>query len=139
MKKVVAYVRVSTDGQAKEDRYGIAEQKADIQEFCDEHDYIITEWFVEQVSGVKEERTEFEKILNGAVTNPPIEAVVVARNDRLARDVEVFFGFKFLLRKSKIELISVKENFGEYGSMLAQILEAFTVMVAKMEREHINQ
>ena len=139
MKKVVAYIRVSTDGQTKEDKYGIPEQKADIQAFCDENGYVITEWFIEQISGATNERPVFDKILNGAVTNPPIEAVVIARNDRLARDVEIFFGFKFLLRKNKIELISVKEDFGEFGSMFAKILEAFTVMVAEMEREHINQ
>lgn len=139
MKKVVAYIRVSTDGQTKEDKYGIPEQKAEIQEFCDDNGYEITEWYIEQISGATKERPVFDKILNGTVTNPPIEAVVIARNDRLARDIEIFFGFKFLLRKSKIELISVKEDFGEFGSMFAKILEAFTVMVAEMEREHINQ
>ena len=139
MKKVVAYVRVSTDGQTKEDKYGIPEQKADIQEFCNQNDYEITEWFVEQISGATKDRPIFDKILNGGATNPPIEAVIVARNDRLARDIEVFFGFKFLLKRKNLDLISVKEDFGEYGSMFAKILEAFTVMVAEMEREHITQ
>ena len=137
MKKVVAYVRVSTDGQTKEDKYGIPAQKEDIQNWCDKNDCEITQWFVEQISGAKDDRPIFTKILNGYISNPPIEAVVVARNDRLARDVQLFFGYKYLLSRQNIELISVTEDFGQLG-ILAPILEAFTASVAQLEREHIN-
>lgn len=141
MKKVVAYIRVSTEGQTKEESYGIEEQRQDIQEWCDENGYTITQWFIEQISGkegIEKKRPVFDEILNGAIKNPPIEAVVIARNDRLARDITVFYGYKFLLLRNKIKLISISEDFGAYGNMFSDILEMFTIVTAKMEREHIN-
>lgn len=141
MKKAVAYIRVSTDGQTKEDSYGIEEQRNDITKWCGENDYEITQWFVEQISGkvgIEKKRPVFDEILNGAITNPPVEAVIIARNDRLARDITVFFGYKFLLLRNKINLISISEDFGAYGNMFSDILEMFTVATAKLEREHIT-
>ena len=38
MTKVVAYVRVSTDGQIGEDKFGIESQKRMITEYCDKND-----------------------------------------------------------------------------------------------------
>ena len=54
MKNVVAYVRVSTDGQVGDDKFGIDNQKAIIQSYCDKHDMNISEWYVDEgESGVK--------------------------------------------------------------------------------------
>lgn len=137
MKRAVAYIRVSTDAQTKDDAYGIPEQKEDIIKWCSENDYFIDEYFIEQVSGAKDDRPVFDRILNGAVKNPPIEAVIIARNDRLARDINIFFGYKYLLSRQDIKIISVNEDFGTFG-VFAPILEAFTVSVAQLERAHIT-
>lgn len=137
MKRAVAYIRVSTDGQTKEDSYGIPEQKEDICKWCEENGYFIDEYFIEQVSGAKDDRPVFDRILNGAIKNPPIEAVIVARNDRLARDINIFFGYKYLLSRQNIQIISVSEDFGAFG-VFAPMLEAFTVSVAQLERAHIT-
>lgn len=138
MKNVVGYLRVSTDAQV--DKYGLDAQRSDIMRYCIEHDMYICKWFVEEgVSGVKEERPAFEKILYGdEVENPPYEAVVVAKNDRVARDIMVYYYFKMVLKKKDVELISVSESFGEFGAM-ASMLEAFTLCVAEMERENIKR
>lgn len=137
MKNVVAYIRVSTEGQV--DKYGLDAQRKDIMEYCHNHDMYISKWYEEKgVSGVKDARPEFDKILYGEITNPPYEAVVVAKNDRVARDINVYYYFKMLLKKKEIELISVAEDFGEFGIM-AHFLEAFTLCVAEMERKNITQ
>lgn len=137
MKNVVAYIRVSTEGQV--DKYGLDAQRKDIMEYCRDHDMYISKWYEEKgVSGVKDARPEFDKILYGEITNPPYEAVVVAKNDRVARDINVYYYFKMLLKKKEIELISVAEDFGEFGIM-AHFLEAFTLCVAEMERKNITQ
>ena len=135
-KNVVGYLRVSTEGQV--DRYGLDAQRKDIMMYCNKNNMYIAKWYIDEgVSGVKEDRPEFNKILYGDVENPPYEAVVVAKNDRVARDVNVYYYFKMLLKKKEIELISVAEDFGEYGVM-AKFLEAFTMCVAEMERENIK-
>lgn len=137
MKTVVAYTRVSTDGQV--DGYGLEAQRRTIQEYCDAHGMYIAHWYVEEgVSGVKDSRPEFDKLLYGEIDNPPVEAVVVAKNDRVSRDINVYYYFKMLLRKKNIELISVAEDFGNMGIM-ASFLEAFTLCVAELERENITR
>lgn len=146
-KRVIAYIRVSTEGQV--DKYGLEAQEKDIRVYCARNDMEILEWRIERgVSGVKEDRPEFNKILYGEIgsdgctsgeaTNPPVDAVVVAKNDRVARDINVYYYFKMLLKKKGIELISCAEDFGEFG-MMAHFLEAFTLCVAEMERENITR
>lgn len=138
MKKVVAYIRVSTEAQCKDDKFGLEVQRDMIAEYCAKNEMEVVEWFTERgVSGAKDNRPEFSKILNGAVSNPPIEAVVVAKNDRIARDVNLYFAYKYQLSKQNIELVSVTEDFGQLG-VFAPVLEAFIASMAQVERDLIT-
>jgi site-specific DNA recombinase len=141
MKNVVAYCRVSTDGQVGEDKFGIDAQKEQIMDYCAKNDMQISAWYIDEgVSGAKEERPEFDKILfsEEAVVNPPVAAVVVAKSDRIARDINIYFYYKMLLRKKDIQLISIAEDFGQFG-VFSSMLEAFTLCVAEMERANITK
>ena len=141
MKNVVAYCRVSTDGQVGEDKFGIEAQKEQIMDYCSRNDMQISAWYIDEgVSGAKEERPEFDKILftEGEVENPPVEAVVVAKSDRVARDINIYYYYKMLLRKKDVQLISISEDFGQFG-VFANMLEAFTLCVAEMERQNITK
>jgi len=137
---VAGYIRVSTEAQTGEDRYGIDAQKQDILRYCQSRGFSVLKWYVEEaVSGGTDltARPELTKILNRDVTNPPIEAVVVAKNDRLARDIENFYGFKYLLKRNDIELISVAEDFGSAG-IYKPVYEAISAAFAQLERSFIN-
>ena len=138
MKNVIAYIRVSTDGQVGEDKYGLEVQKQQIEEYCRKNEMNIIEWYADEGESGAKQRPGFDKIVYGDIKNPPVEAVVVAKTDRVARDIEVYFFFKMLLRKKEIELISITEDFGQFG-VFSNVLEAFTILVAKMERENINK
>lgn len=139
--KAVAYCRVSTEGQVGEDKYGIESQKRDIIKYCEKHNIEIVQWFVDEgISGAKDERDrpELRKLINGEITNPPIKAVVVAKSDRLSRQIEQYYWFKYTFKRNNIELISVAEDFGEAGRF-AGIYEAITASFAQMERELISE
>ena len=140
MKNVVAYCRVSTDAQAGEDRFGLAAQIKQIEDYAREHDLTILAWYVDEgVSGAEEERPEFDRLLFGEnIVNPPIEAVVVAKNDRVARDINIYFYYKMLLKKKNIQLISTSEDFGQFG-VFSNMLEAFILTVAELERDNITK
>lgn len=139
MKKAVGYCRVSTDGQMGDDKFGIDSQKQQIIEYADKHNYEITEWFIDEgISGAKEKRPAFDEIIYGELKNPPIESVIVAKNDRVARDINIYFYYKMMLKKKNIQLISISEDFGQFG-VFSNMLEAFTLCVAEMERENINK
>lgn len=138
MKSVVGYIRVSTDGQCKDDKFGLEVQKGQIIEYCNNNDMNIVKWYSDEGESGAKERPGFDEIVYGEVSNPPYESVVVAKSDRVARDIEIYYYYKMLLRKKNITLISIAEDFGKFG-VFSDMLESFTLCVAKMERENINK
>lgn len=138
MKKVIAYIRVSTDAQAGDDKFGLDAQRTQIKAYCEEHSMEIIKWVADEGESGAKERPGFDEIIYGEVSNPPCEAVVVAKNDRVARDINIYFYYKMMLKKKEIELISIAEDFGQFG-VFSSILEAFTMCVAEMERENITK
>lgn len=139
MKKAVAYCRVSTQGQVGDDKFGIASQKSMIEEYCIKNDIEIVDWFIDEaISGVKENRPAFDRILQGEITNPPVEAVIVAKADRISRDINQYYAYKALLSKLELEIISVTEDWSAQDKLTAMILENFLAMAATVERENIR-
>lgn len=135
---VIAYIRVSTDGQVGDDKFGLDVQKQTIQEYCDKNGHTIIKWFTDEGESGAKERPGFDEIVYGDVSNPPYEAVIVAKSDRVARDINVYYYYKMLLTKKNVSLISIAEDFGQFG-VFANMLEAFTLCVAEMERDNINK
>lgn len=138
MKNVAAYIRVSTDGQVGEDKFGLDAQRKQIIEYCEQHEYNIIKWFSDEGESGAKYRPGFDEIVYGDVTNPPIEAVVVAKSDRVARDINVYFCYQGMLLRKNIELISITEDFGQFG-VFANMLKAFTLTCAEIERENITK
>ena len=98
----------------------------------------IVRWFRDEGESGAKERPGFDEIVYGDVSNPPYEAVVVAKTDRVARDINVYYYYKMMLMKKDIKLISIAEDFGQFG-VFANMLEAFTLCVAEMERDNITK
>ena len=138
MKNVVAYIRVSTDGQCGDDKFGLDVQREQITEYCARNDMNILKWFMDEGESGAKERPGFDEIVYGDVANPPYEAVIVAKSDRVARDINIYYYYKMLLIKKDVKLISIAEDFGQFG-VFANMLEAFTLCVAEMERENITK
>lgn len=136
-KNAIGYIRVSTEEQGADDKYGIDVQKQAILLYANEHGYNVVDWKIDKMSGVKDNRPELDKILYGDdVTNPPYEAVIVFKNDRLARDTKLYFYYFYTLEKRNIKLLSVKEEYAEGGDM-ANIYRALLLFVAEQERKNI--
>jgi DNA invertase Pin-like site-specific DNA recombinase len=138
MINVIGYVRVSTEGQVGEDKFGLDVQKQQIEEYAKDHNMNIVRWFRDEGESGAKERPGFDEIIYGEITNPPYEAVIVAKSDRVARDINVYYYYKMMLLKKDIKLISIAEDFEAFG-VFAPMLEAFTLCVADMERNNINK
>lgn len=138
MKNVIAYIRVSTDGQLGDDKFGLEAQREQIIDYCAKNDMNIVKWYSDEGESGAKYRPGFDEIVYGDVTNPPYEAVVVAKSDRVARDINVYFYYQGALLRKNIELISITEDFGQFG-VFANMLKAFTLTCAEMERENINK
>ena len=135
--RVVGYLRVSTEGQIGEDKFGLESQREAIEVFCGKKGHEIVAWYTDEgISGAKEDRPEFNRILQGDIPEG-VEAVVVAKSDRVARDVYIYFAFKNELRKKGLQIISVAEDFGELGAY-SVILDAMLAAIAEVERMNIN-
>lgn len=137
-KNAVGYIRVSTEGQVGEDKFGIDSQKQSILLYANENGYNIVNWFIDKaVSGVKDNRPELDKILYGEdVTNPPYEAVIVAKSDRMARDIKLYFYYLYTLEKKNVKLLSVCEQFDDDNG-LSGIYRSIMLFVAEQERKNI--
>lgn len=133
---VIGYIRVSTDGQCGEDKFGLEVQETQIRDYAAAHDMEIVRWFRDEGESGAKERPGFDEIIYGEVMNPPYEAVLVAKSDRVARDINIYYYYKMMLTKKGIKLISISEDFGQFG-VFAPMLEAFTLCVADMERQNI--
>ena len=139
MKRAVAYCRVSTAGQVGEGRFGIDEQRAKINEYCEAHDIEVVRWYIDEgVSGADLHRPALDRLLAGEETNPPIEYVIAAKADRISRDVTKYHVIKYLLQEQGIEIISATEDWNAQDKLMAMILENFLAMVAEIEKSHIR-
>ena len=137
LKRAIGYIRVSTKQQDGEDRYGTDVQRKEILSYADAHGYVIVDWKIDQISGTADDRPGLNDILYGNdVTNPPIEAVIVFKNDRLARDTKLYFYYLYTLEKRNIKLLATEEEFSE-GSELANVYRALMQFVAEQERRNI--
>lgn len=139
MKRAVAYCRVSTEGQVGEDKFGIEAQREQIKEYCAKNDIEVTQWFIDEgVSGASKKRPAFDKILGGEVTSPPVQYVVVAKADRIARDINLYYAYKSRLADLDLEILSVSEDWSAQDRLTALILENFLAVAAEIERENIR-
>lgn len=135
---VIAYTRVSTDGQCGDDKFGLDAQREQIEKYCAEHNMTILRWFSDEGESGAKYRPGFDEIIYGEVENPPYEAVVVAKSDRVARDINIYYYYKASLLKKNIKLISIAEDFGQFG-VFSNMLESFVLCMAEMERENISK
>lgn len=137
MKKAIGYCRVSTDGQVGDDRFGLESQKEQINLYALSNGYDIIDWAVDEgISGATLDRPSLNKLLYGEISNPPVEVVIVAKNDRMSREMEQYFYVKYTLRKKNIELKSVSEDFGQMG-VFSNVMESLAMFIAEQERINI--
>lgn len=137
---VVAYCRVSTDAQAGEDRFGIEAQKGQIINYCEQNGLNIIGWYIDEgESGVKESRPKLDELLFGNATNPPIEAVVVYKSDRIARSIKLYYYYMMLLEKKGMQLISATEPIVNDESGLGEVYKTLMLFVAQQERDNITK
>ena len=109
MKKAFVYLRVSGKGQVSGD--GFPRQRAAVRAYATTHGYTLSKEFRDEgVSGTKEleNRPALQELITALYSNG-IQAVIIEKLDRLARDLMVQETIIADMRKKGIELISVAE------------------------------
>ena len=134
--KAIGYIRVSTEEQSADDKFGIEVQRAAIVSYAANHGYELVEVLVDVISGVKDNRPELDRLLYNPESLPEHEAVIVFKNDRMARDTKLYFYYFYTLEKRSVKLLSTEEHFAE-GDEFANIYRSLLMFVAEQERRNI--
>lgn len=130
MKRALGIVRVSSQEQAKDERYSIPHQKAHIAEECHRKglDLVHVLEFVQSGARVLRSTSREREIILNFISQNDIEVVIVHELDRLARSMLDTLLFVDELNKRKIVFMSVHDGFDTstpQGQLQMQILAAF--------------
>ena len=138
MKRVATYVRVSTQEQATEG-YSIQEQKERLKKYCEAHDWVLVEEYVDPgFSGTNTNRPALQKLLRD-IPFGGFDTVLVYKLDRLSRSQkDTMQLIEDVFIANNIDFISMNENFDTstpFGRAMIGILSVF----AQLERDQIKE
>ena len=126
MKTGALYIRVSTDDQAE---LSPDAQKRLLLDYAKKNDIIVSKDFIfsESVSGRHvQKRPEFQRMIATAKQpSRPIDVILVWKFSRFARNQEESIVYKSMLKKDRVDVVSVSEPLieGPFGSLIERIIE----------------
>lgn len=136
MEKVAVYLRVSTKAQIGRDKYGMINQFEDCRKFCKEQEYKIVSVYRDKgVSGALNDRPGLNKLFND-VKERKFSKVIVAKLDRIARDLAVQLWVDKELQVNEAEMISVAEPFSS-GDYMMNAMRQIVGVFAELEKNRI--
>lgn len=101
------YCRYSSDLQTEA---SIEQQKQEIEEYAKKNSIKILEYYVDEAkSGTKSTRENFQNMINDACKSRKVEAVLVWKTDRFARNTVDNLIFRSKLNKFGVKLISITQ------------------------------
>ena len=144
----VGYLRVSTEDQAREG-FSLDAQRARIRAYCGAKGYTLLQEFVDDgFSGRTTNRPAFEALMQAVCEGVPadggrerVEAVVVARFDRLNRNLYDFLATQREMQRHKVHFASVDETIdtrGPFGRFFLQIIGAFAELESGIIGERVR-
>jgi site-specific DNA recombinase len=132
--RCVIYLRVSTKEQAEKDLteegFSIAAQReACVRRIRDEGWELVDEYVDKGESARTADRPRLRAMLARVAEDGDVEAVVVHKVDRLARNMEDHIAIRALLRRRAVALVSVTENLDETAS--GRLVEGIHALMAE--------
>lgn len=139
------YLRVSTKEQAKEG-YSIPAQREACLKYIRDKGWILVDEYVDRGESAKtSDRPQLQEMLQRIRDDKSVNAVVVHKIDRLARNMEDHVVIKAALRKNDVQLVSVTENIEDSASgrlvegILAAIAEFYSANLANEVKKGMLQ
>lgn len=145
----VAYVRVSTDEQARRG-YGMEAQRNAIQKYADTHGIYITEWFGDDGatgSAVHDEASDVETMSGREGLAAAIKSLregwilLVAKRDRLARSAMLSLLIERDVRRKRANIVSVAgegSSYDEADDPYAKAMRGFVDIFSELELDMIR-
>lgn len=127
MKNAAGYIRVSTHSQ---EELSPDAQRRLLHDYATKHDMLLTDDLIFEEGGISgkraDRRPQFQQMIATAKSKEhPIDAILVWKFSRFARNQEESIVYKSLLKKANVEVISVSEPLvdGPFGSLIERIIE----------------
>ena len=124
MKKVIGYIRVSTEYQKLKEN-SVKNQIQSINEYCNRNDFDLVEIFEDNgISGLISNRIGLTEMID-KIKSENVDCVIVYSLSRLGRKLKDVIQFIELLERKNIKFISLKENFNSndiVGKLMFNIL-----------------
>jgi site-specific DNA recombinase len=132
------YARVSTDKQAEKE-LSIPAQLQAMRQFAQQRSWSVAEEFVEAgVSGRTAERPVLHRLLARCrESNPKVDAVIVHKLDRLARNLADHVAIRATLNTAGVQLVSVSENLDD--SVSGHLVENIMAALAEFYSANLSQ
>lgn len=128
-KKACYLGRVSTLGQAKDSRHGLRSQRRAAYDYAQRNDLEITADYEDTISGVKESREAFYRLLAEA---DQYQAVIVYHLDRIGRDARVSHNMIHALRQAGLEIHTTNR-----GLVADDLMTDMEIAISAEERRSI--
>lgn len=136
--RIAAYIRVSTAGQAREEAFGLEVQRDAIRRYVERERHEVAAWYEDAgASGATLDRPALTAMLQDAAARS-FEGVIVARMDRVARDVFVQLWIEKELLKVGVEIVSATEPLRGRDPMMTAFRQ-MTAVFAELEKSIIVQ
>lgn len=125
MTKIIGYIRTSKNSQ----NLGVEVQKEALIR------YKIDVFFIEQVSGRKENRKELDKALRELEKG---DTLIIYKIDRLGRSTKQLVNIMSELQERGINLISIKENI-DTSTPMGKVIFTILSAIAELEADYISE
>ena len=135
--KVVSYIRVSTDEQAKHG-YSIDVQKQVLEDYAAGHDLDTVQTFIESESAYKPGRREFNRMTDYLIKHKMITAVLCYKIDRISRNMS---DYSYLVEKLGVEILSATEQLpsNPTGRLMGDMQAAFSRYFSAQLSERVKE
>ena len=141
MRKILGYVRVSSEMQKKKNN-SIPLQKKKIKEYCKLNDFNLIDIYEDDgISGMSIDKRDGYKSMINYMNENKIDGIVVWSLSRLGRRMKDVVEFMDYLKTNNIGFFSIKENLtndDKVGSLIMNILSSINEFEVEMIRERIK-
>lgn len=127
IKNAAAYIRVSTDEQTE---FSPDAQLRELREYAAAHDLLLVRTYSDEgISGRRAEKRPgfMQMVADARSAEHPFDVILVHKFDRFARNREDSIVYKSMLKRSGVEVVSIKEPLsdGAYAGVMEAIYESF--------------
>ena len=129
--KVIGYIRVSTEQQ------NCANQKFEIETYCQRQNWKVDEFVEETISSRKELK---KRKLNRLLDKLDADTILITTEiSRIGRNLMEVMGILQLCLEKGCKVITIKENFHLGSDIQSKFIACIFSLVAEMERQLISQ